>query len=144
MAARLPRILLVEYNAGDVELMQEAFRECDLKAHLFIAHDGLEALEFLRKDGVYEDVPSPDFIILDLNLPKLNGREVLAFIKTSAELKQIPTIIFSTSNRRQDIEACYRLYANTYLIKPAQWDKFVACIRSLEMYWFNLAALPSL
>ena len=139
---RTPRILLVEDNPADVDLAQEAFRECGVRAHFFIAGDGEEAWELLTRSGPYAEVPRPDFILLDLNLPRLSGREVLARIKGDAGLRSLPVIILTTSNRRQDIEACYDLAANTYIVKPSTWDGFLATIRSLEQYWFRTAELP--
>lgn len=139
---RTPRILLVEDNPADVDLAQEAFRECGVRAHFYIASDGAEAWDLLSRTAPYADVPRPDFIILDLNLPKVNGREVLARIKSDPSLRMIPTIILTTSNRRQDIQACYDLFANSYIVKPSTWDEFLVAIRSLEHYWFHTAALP--
>ena len=139
---RTPRILLVEDNPADVDLAQEAFRQCDVRAHFTIAGDGQEAWDLLISSGPYARVPMPDFIILDLNLPKVHGRELLARIKGHERLRRIPTIVLTTSNHRQDIDACYDLFANTYIVKPSHWDDFVAVVRSLERYWLHTATLP--
>jgi two-component system, chemotaxis family, response regulator Rcp1 len=140
---RIPRILLVEDNPADVDLAQEAFRECGMRAHFYIVGDGQEAWDLLTRCGPYAGVARPDFIILDLNLPRMSGRELLARIKADAELRPLPVIVLTTSSRRQDIDACYDLLANSYIVKPATWDAFLAAIRSLEQYWFHTAELPS-
>ncbi len=139
---RTPRILLVEDNPADVDLAQEAFRECGIRAHFYIAQDGQEAWDLLTNSGPYGDVRAPDFIILDLNLPRLHGRDLLARIKSHERLRRIPTIILTTSNRQQDIEACYDLLANTYIVKPPRWDEFLGMIRSIDQYWLHTAQLP--
>jgi chemotaxis family two-component system response regulator Rcp1 len=139
---RTPRILLVEDNPADVDLAQEAFRECGMKAHFYIAGDGEEAWELLSRSGPYAEVPRPDFIILDLNLPRLSGREVLARIKRDPALRSVPVIILTTSSRPQDITSCYDLFANSYIVKSSTWDGFLASIRSLDQYWFHTAQLP--
>jgi len=135
--------MLVDDNPGDIHLTQEAFRECGLQAHFVVAMQGEEAMQILSRTGVHAESPIPDFILLDLNLPKVDGREVLAHIKRSETLRRIPTVILTTSNRRQDIEYCYSLFANTYIVKPVQWDQFVILVRTLCQYWFNTASLPS-
>ncbi|HZW48198.1 MAG TPA: response regulator [Microvirga sp.] len=140
---RIPTILLVDDNPGDIALTQEAFQECGLSANFLTASDGLEALALLSKSGIHAEVATPDFILLDLNLPRMSGREVLSYIKQSDRLKRIPTIILSTSSRQQDIEQCYELCANTYIVKPVQWSQFLAIVRSFEAYWFSVATLPS-
>ena len=139
---RTPRILLVDDNAGDVDLTQEAFRECGVHAHFYIAADGQEALNFLFRDGPFADAPTPDLIILDLNLPRIDGRQVLARIKVAPLLRRIPIVVLSTSSRAQDIHACYELMANTYIVKPTQWDQLLQVVRTLEQYWFGTASLP--
>jgi chemotaxis family two-component system response regulator Rcp1 len=139
---RTPRILLVEDNPADVDLAQEAFRECGMQAHFYIAGDGQEAWDLLSRSGPYAEVPRPDFIILDLNLPRLSGREVLARIKSDAGLRSVPVIILTTSSRPQDITSCYDLSANSYIVKSSTWEGFLASIRSLDQYWFHTAELP--
>ena len=139
---RTPRILLVDDNAGDVDLTQEAFRECNVHAHFYIAGDGHEALQFLMREGVFVEAPKPDLIILDLNLPRLSGRDVLRRIKNTPELRRIPIVVLSTSSSIQDIHACYELMANTYIVKPTQWEDLLRVVRTLEQYWFSTATLP--
>ena len=140
---RTPTILLVDDNPGDLALTQEAFHECGLSANFQTAGDGVEAVAMLSRSGAHIDAVTPDFILLDLNLPRMSGREVLAFIKQDERLRRIPTIILSTSSRQQDIEQCYELCANTYIVKPVQWSQFLAIVRSFESYWFSVATLPS-
>jgi CheY-like chemotaxis protein len=140
---RIPTILLVDDNPGDIALTQEAFNECGLSANFLTASDGFEAIALLSKAGLHAHAVAPDFILLDLNLPRMSGREVLSFIKQHERLKRIPTVILSTSSRRQDIEQCYELCANTYIVKPVQWAQFLAIVRSFETYWFSVATLPS-
>jgi two-component system, chemotaxis family, response regulator Rcp1 len=139
---RIPRILLVDDNAGDVDLTQEAFRECSVHAHFYIAGDGQEALQFLLREGPFHEAPTPDLIILDLNLPRLSGREVLERIKATPELRRIPIVVLSTSSSAKDIHACYDLMANTYIVKPTQWEDLLRIVRTLEQYWFGTAVLP--
>lgn len=139
----VPNILLVDDNPGDIALTREAFAEIGLAARFQTAGDGAEAIALLAKTGAYAGAETPDFILLDLNLPRIDGREVLAYIKRHERLKRIPVVILSTSARQQDIEACYELSANTYIIKPVQWTQFLAIVRSFEAYWFSVAALPT-
>ena len=139
---RIPRILLVEDNPADVELAQEAFRECGILAHFCIAADGQEGWDLLTRCDPYAAVPLPDVILLDLNLPRLHGRELLARIKAHPELRRVPTIVMSSSNRRGDIESCYDLLASSYIVKPPRWDEFLAVVRSLDEYWLRTAMLP--
>lgn len=140
---REPVILLVDDNPGDIHLTQEAFRENGHRPHFLIADSGTDALGVLRKEGAHGTAPTPDFILLDLNLPRMDGRELLRLIKGDEQLRRIPTVILTTSNRRQDIEQCYGLFANTYIVKPVHWDQFLKIVKSLEHYWFNVAALPA-
>jgi len=135
-------ILLVEDNTGDVRLMKEAFRHADASIDLHVVCDGIEALAFLRHQGDYLNVPRPDCILLDLNLPKLDGREVLSQIKHDDDLKTIPTIILSTSVAEADIMQSYRLHANCYLTKPVQLDDFDKVVRSLTEFWLTMVQLP--
>ncbi|MDP3895993.1 MAG: response regulator, partial [Mesorhizobium sp.] len=128
-------VLLVEDSVGDVRLTQEAFSEANWDVELHIASDGVEALEFLRREAAHQDAPRPDLILLDLNLPRMDGREVLAFIKGDDSLKTIPTVILTTSEAEADITNSYRLQANCYLTKPAQWDEFDSMVRSLNDFW---------
>ncbi|MGD0913652.1 MAG: response regulator [Terracidiphilus sp.] len=135
-------VLLVEDSPGDVRLTQEAFREADSRIRLHVASDGLEAMEFLRREGNFRDAPRPDFILLDLNLPKMDGREVLACIKKDEGLKTIPTIILTTSNSEADILKSYQLQANCYLTKPVQLDEFENVVKSINDFWITKVKLP--
>lgn len=136
-------ILLVEDNPGDVFLTREAFRESGFSHRLSVAENGEEALKFLRRKNGYRDCPRPDVILLDLNLPRVDGREVLAELKTDPALKSIPVIVLSTSNAEKDVSVAYGLHANCYLIKPLLMDEFLGKIRLLEEFWLHTARLPS-
>jgi two-component system, chemotaxis family, response regulator Rcp1 len=135
-------VLLVEDSPGDVRLTQEAFRAYGKPVRLHLAADGIEAMAFLRREGIYANVPRPDLILLDLNLPKMDGREVLALIKTDQSLKIIPTIILTTSDDEADVMNCYQLQANCYLRKPARWDAFDSLVRNINAFWLTRAKLP--
>ena len=135
-------ILLVEDSPGDVRLTQEAFRDANRSIHLHVAADGVEAMAFLRKEGAYVHAPRPDIILLDLNLPKMDGREVLARIKEDDNLKTIPTVILTTSDTEADIVKCYQLQANCYLSKPVQLDAFEILVKSINDFWLVKAKLP--
>jgi two-component system, chemotaxis family, response regulator Rcp1 len=136
------QVLLVEDSAGDVRLTQEAFRDADATIRLYVASDGVEAMAFLRREGPYAGVPRPDFILLDLNLPRMDGREVLALLKNDPSLKQIPVVILTTSSAETDIVRCYELNANCYLTKPAQLDEFESLIKIINDFWLTRAKLP--
>ena len=135
-------VLLVEDSPGDVRLTVEAFRAsaADIKMH--VASDGVEALRFLKRQGDHADAPRPDLILLDLNLPKMDGREVLAQIKADEVLKSIPTVILTTSGAEADIAESYKLQANCYLKKPVEFDAFEGLVRSINDFWLTRAALP--
>jgi chemotaxis family two-component system response regulator Rcp1 len=135
-------VLLVEDSPGDVRLTQEAFRDSGKAVRLHLCADGIEAMAFLRHEGIYADVPRPDLILLDLNLPRMDGREVLALIKKDPQLKIIPTIILTTSDSEADISISYQLQANCYLRKPAHWDAFDNLVRSINAFWLTRAKLP--
>ena len=135
-------VLLVEDSPGDVRLTQEAFRDSGKPVRLHLASDGIEAVAFLRRAGVYANAPRPDLILLDLNLPKMDGREVLALIKKDRSLKIIPTIILTTSDDETDVLISYQLQANCYLRKPAHWDAFDDLVRSINAFWLTRAKLP--
>lgn len=137
-------ILLVEDNPADIRLTQELFKESKIKNNLFVAKDGEEAILFLKKQGTFSDVPRPDLILLDLNLPKKDGREVLAEIKSDGDLKLIPVIVLTTSNAEMDIFKSYDLYANCYINKPVDLDEFIRVIRSIEDFWFTIVKLPTI
>lgn len=136
-------ILLVEDNPGDVFLTQEAFREGRIHHRLSVVEDGEEALQFLRRQGTYEKAPRPDVILLDLNLPRKDGRELLAELKADVSLKFIPVIILTTSEAESDISKAYKLHANCYLTKPIQVDEFIGKIKMLEDFWLSVVRLPS-
>ena len=135
-------ILLVEDNPDDVTLTVEALNESKIRNNLNVARDGVEALDYLRRKGLYADAPVPDVILLDLNLPKKDGREVLAEIKTDDNLKHIPVVVLTTSRAEQDILNSYRLHANCYVTKPVDFDEFIDIVRSIETYWFTVVKLP--
>ncbi|MBC8045908.1 MAG: response regulator [Fimbriimonadaceae bacterium] len=136
------QILLVEDNPGDIRLTIEALKESQVKNYLHVVKDGVEAIEFLRKRGKYELSPTPDLILLDLNLPRKDGREVLAEIKTDENLKMIPVVILTTSEAEQDIIKSYKLHANCFITKPADLDDFIYAIRQIENFWFTVVKLP--
>jgi CheY-like chemotaxis protein len=136
-------ILLVEDNAGDIRLAIEAFKDAAVPNHVSVARDGEEALAFLRRQGPYADAPRPEIILLDLNMPKKDGREVLREVKTDLELKVIPIIVLTTSVAPRDISQSYDLYANGYIQKPAGYDEFLELIRQLDHLWFTVVQLPS-
>jgi two-component system, chemotaxis family, response regulator Rcp1 len=135
-------VLLVEDSPGDVRLTKEVFREANMDIHLHVASDGLEAMAFLRRQGAHADAPRPDLILLDLNLPKMDGREVLAQIKKDESLKTIPTVILTTSHSQADIVNSYRLQANCYLSKPVQLEAFESLVKSINDFWLTKAKLP--
>jgi two-component system, chemotaxis family, response regulator Rcp1 len=135
-------VLLVEDSPGDVRLTQEAFRDANSAVHLHVAPDGVEAMAFLRREGRHAHAPRPDLILLDLNLPKMDGREVLALIKEDDALKTIPTVILTTSDAEADIVKSYQLQANCYLSKPVQLDAFETLVKSINDFWLIKVKLP--
>ena len=135
-------ILLVEDNPGDVLLTREAFREGCYFPNLSVVEDGEEALQFLRCSGKYADAERPDLILLDLNLPRKDGREFLAEVKQDPELRLIPVIVLTISEAEQDIRRAYRLHANCYLTKPLEMDTFIKKVRSVEDFWLKIVRLP--
>jgi CheY-like chemotaxis protein len=135
-------VLLVEDSPGDVRLTQEAFRDVDPSTHLHVVSDGVEAIAFLRQEGVYVHAPRPDLILLDLNLPKMDGREVLAEIKGDDGLSTIPTVVLTTSDADMDVLKSYQLRANAYLTKPVQFDAFQSLVKSIHEFWLTKAKLP--
>jgi two-component system, chemotaxis family, response regulator Rcp1 len=136
-------VLLVEDSPGDVRLTQEAFREANENVQLHVAYDGVEAMAFLKKQGKYADAPRPDLVLLDLNLPKMDGREVLLRIKEDASLKAIPTAILTTSVAEADVATSYRRQANCYLSKPVQLEEFENLVKSINDFWLIKVELPS-
>lgn len=131
------QILLVEDNPGDVRLTKEALKETELLFNLNVAKDGVEAISMLRQEGDYSEQPRPDLILLDLNLPKKDGREVLAEIKQDEKLKQIPVVILTTSDAEQDIIKVYSLHANCFITKPVDLDQFYKVVKQIEEFWFG-------
>jgi CheY-like chemotaxis protein len=134
-------ILLVEDNPGDVRLTQETLRDGKMRNNMHVTWDGVEALEFLHRAGKYADAPRPDLILLDLNLPKKDGREVLVEIKEDGNLKRIPVVVRTTSNAEQDILKAYNLHANCYISKPVDLDQFIRVVRGIEEFWFTIMKL---
>jgi chemotaxis family two-component system response regulator Rcp1 len=135
-------VLLVEDSPGDVRLTLEAFRDANSSVHLNVVCDGAEALAFLRREGIHDCAPRPDLILLDLNLPRMDGREVLARIKKDDALKTIPTLILTTSSDEVDVEKSYQLRANCYLSKPVELDAFEKLVKSINEFWLTEAMLP--
>ena len=134
---RTVEVLLVEDSPGDIRLTQEAFREANKFIKLQVAVDGVEAMAFLRKEGIHAYAPRPDLILLDLNMPRMDGREVLALIKADESLKMIPTVILTTSDAEGDITKSYQLQANSYISKPVQLDVFEALMKTINDYWLT-------
>ena len=135
-------VLLVEDSPGDVRLTWETFRDVNTSIHLHVATDGIEAMAFLRREGAHVNAPRPSIILLDLNLPKMDGREVLTHIKEDPSLKMIPIIILTTSDAEADIEKSYELQANCYLSKPVQLDAFESLVKSINDFWMTKGKLP--
>ena len=140
---RLAEILLVEDNEGDIELTREAFEEAKFRNNLHIAEDGDIALDYLFKRNGYENAVTPDIILLDLNLPSTDGREVLEIIKAEPMLKRIPVIVLTSSQADKDIVESYDLHANCYIVKPVNAMKFMGVVRSVENFWVDIVCLPS-
>lgn len=138
----LVEILLVEDNPGDVRLTQEAMKEGKMRNRLSVAVDGVEAMAFLRQEGKYADAPRPDVILLDLNLPKKDGRAVLAEIKADPDLKRIPVVILTSSKADEDILNSYDSHANCYITKPSDLEQFIDVVKSVEGFWFQIVKLP--
>ena len=135
-------MLLVEDNPGDVRLVREALREGQMPCHLNVAKDGMEATEFLWRRGTHRDAPRPDLILLDLNLPGKNGREVLKELKADPELCSIPVAVFTSSTAPSDLNKAYQLHANCYIRKPSDLDEYMSIVRAIEYFWTSIATLP--
>ncbi|BAY33081.1 response regulator receiver domain protein [Nostoc carneum NIES-2107] len=135
-------VLLVEDNPGDALLTRIALEDSKISVNLNVVEDGVEAMAFLRKQDKYADVPHPDIVLLDLNLPKKDGREVLAEIKGDEHLRRIPVVVLTTSQAEEDIVKAYNLAANCYITKPVDFDQFVRIVRSIENFWFAVVKLP--
>lgn len=136
-------ILLVEDNPGDIRLTKEALKDMKLKNTLNVVTDGVEALEFLHQEGQYADAPRPDIILLDLNLPRKDGREVLEEIKDDESLRRIPVVVLTTSDDEADIMASYNLHANCYITKPVDVHRFIEIVQNIENFWFSIVKLPT-
>jgi two-component system, chemotaxis family, response regulator Rcp1 len=136
-------ILLVEDNLGDIRLTREVFKECKVLNNLSVTEDGEEAMAFLRRQGPYAKVTRPDLVLLDLNLPKKSGREVLAELKADPVLRRIPVVVLTTSSAETDILKSYELHANCYLTKPVQLDEFIKVVQSIEDFWLMIVSLPN-
>jgi chemotaxis family two-component system response regulator Rcp1 len=145
--SRLPmqpvRILLVEDNAGDVRLTREALTEAKVANTLTVARDGVDALAMLRREGAYAGEPRPDLILLDLNLPRMNGCEVLTVLKADPDLRRIPVVMLTTSDAERDVLAAYNLGVNAYVVKPVDLERFFRVIESLDGFWLSVVKLPS-
>jgi two-component system, chemotaxis family, response regulator Rcp1 len=135
-------ILLVEDNPGDERLTREALKEGKVYSNLHWVKDGVEAMQFLRREGKYPDVPRPDIILLDLNLPKKDGREVLQDIKNDDKLKRIPVVVLTTSKAEEDVLRSYNLHANCYVTKPVDLEKFIVVVKSIDVFWLTVVTLP--
>jgi len=137
-------ILLVEDNPGDVRLTVEALKESKVRNNLMVVEDGVEALECLRQQGKYASQPRPDIVLLDLNLPRKDGREVLAEIKVDELLKHIPVVVVTSSQAEQDVLKAYNLHANCYITKPVDLEQFINVVKSIEDFWLVVVRLPSI
>ncbi len=135
-------ILLVEDNPGDVVLTQEALREGKIRNRLSVAKDGVEAMAFLRREGEFANAPRPDLILLDLNMPRKNGSEVLMEVKSDPDLKTIPVVILTTSDAEQDVLKAYQFNANCYITKPVEFDRFVKVVQTIDEFWLSIVQLP--
>lgn len=135
-------ILLVEDSPGDQRLTKEALKEGKINNNLYIVEDGEEAIAFLKKQDPFKNVPKPDLILLDLNLPKMNGQEVLKIIKADERLKRIPVVILTTSQADEDILNAYNLNANCYITKPVDFDQFIHVVNKIQEFWFTIVKLP--
>jgi two-component system, chemotaxis family, response regulator Rcp1 len=140
---KIVEILLVEDNLGDVRLTKEVLKETKIQHNLSVVEDGAAALLFLRREDPYKDAVRPDIILLDLNLPKMNGREVLASIKEDPDLRRIPVVVLTTSTAEQDIRKTYDLHANCYVTKPVDLDQFINVIKTIKDFWLTIVNLPS-
>jgi CheY-like chemotaxis protein len=140
---RVVDVLLVEDDPGDVLMTQEAFADHKVHNRLHVVSDGVEAMAFLRKEGSYADATTPDLILLDLNLPKMDGREVLAAIKEDATLRSIPVVILTTSEAEEDVLRSYSLHANAYVTKPVDFERFIDVVRRIDDFFVTVVRLPS-
>ena len=135
-------ILLVEDNPGDARLTLEAMREAKVRNRIHVVEDGVEAMEFLRRQGRFGDAPRPDLILLDLNLPRKDGREVLAEVKADPDLKRIPVVVLTTSRAEEDVLRAYNLHANCYVTKPVDLEQFMKIVGQIDEFWVKVVTLP--
>jgi CheY-like chemotaxis protein len=142
MSGRQFEIMLVEDNSGDVRLTREALAEGHVRNHLTVASDGAEALAMLRHDPRYGEAPRPDLVLLDLNLPKLDGRHVLSEMKNDPDLRRIPVVVLTTSKAEEDVLRSYDLHANSYITKPVDFEQFIKVVQSIEEFWLTIVTLP--
>lgn len=142
MMAHLIEVLLVEDDPGDVLMTKEAFADNKVQNNLSVVSDGVDALAFLRKEGQFKDAPHPDLILLDLNLPRMDGREVLAAIKADPKLAHIPVVVLTTSGAHEDILGSYRLHANAYVTKPVDFEQFITVVRQIDEFFVGVVRLP--
>ncbi|MBU8849909.1 MAG: response regulator [Desulfobacterales bacterium] len=143
MNGRAIEVLLIEDSPGDVRLTKEALKEGKILNNLHVVNDGVEAMGFLKKEGEYQISPTPDLILLDLNMPKKDGREVLSEIKADTNLRTIPVVVLTTSSAEEDILKSYDLHANCYITKPVDLDQFIRVVKSINEFWLNIVKLPS-
>lgn len=143
MMVRPIELLLVEDSEPDVRLTKEALNEAKVKNRLWVVEDGVEAMEFLRREGNYPDAPRPDLILLDLNLPRKDGRQVLKELKADDSLKRIPVVILTTSKSEEDVLKAYDLHANCYISKPVDFNRFMEVVKSVEDFWLTVVRLPN-
>ena len=136
-------VLLVEDNPGDIRLIKEALNDAKIHVHITVAHDGVEALTLLRREGNYSSAPVPDLVLLDLNLPRMGGHDVLRAIKQDQHLRRIPVVIVTSSKADQDIAASYDLHANCFVTKPVDLDQFFNVVQAIREFWFIIVKLPS-
>jgi CheY-like chemotaxis protein len=137
-----PPILLVDDNPDDIMIAKRAFKKSQIHNKIFVTYDGEEAIQFLRKEGNYKDVPTTGLVILDLNMPKVDGFEVLETIKNDDKLKKVPIIVLTSSSRYEDIERAYKLGANSFVVKPVSFEDFVEAIMEIKRYWLSLSKIP--
>jgi len=140
---RVIDVLLVEDDPGDVLMTREAFADHKLHNRLHVVNNGVDAMSFLRREGEYADAPTPDLVLLDLNLPRMSGREVLAEIKKDPELLAIPVVVLTTSDSEDDVRASYSLYANAYVTKPVDFDSFIGVVRQIDDFFVSVVRLPA-
>jgi len=135
-------ILLVDDNPDDIMIAKRAFKKCAIRNKVYVTEDGEEAIQFLRKEGTYKDVPKSGLVILDLNMPKVDGFEVLKTIKGDSKLKSIPIIVLTSSSRSEDVERAYKLGCNSFVVKPASFEDFVEAVMEIKRYWLTLSKIP--